>query len=112
MEETNMKINTKEKQLLALDGWAKETYYDDLYGMVDTYYKNINGNTWALTKNNDLVNETIDCYNMGGRVCIMSPLNTMAKWLLEDVTCEGYWMCKNLEEAFEYIREELEEDEI
>ena len=100
-----MKVNKKEKEMLMANGWQKEYYMDDLYGKMEKYILNIDGVCWALTKSRELVNEAIDAYNAGARICIMTTRNCMAKWFLENLCDDGIWLCPKLEDAFGYVAE-------
>ena len=105
-----MKVNKNELAILNENGWQKESYVDDFYGKVDQYCLNINGVCWTLTKSRELVEELIDEYNGGSRVCIMTPRNYMAKWVLQNLCDDGIWLCSKLEEAISYVEEDMEEE--
>lgn len=97
-----MKVNKREQNILENNGWVKIIFSD----IENIYDKNIDGETWCLAKDRDYINEIIEKYEMGSRICLMTDIDRNAKWLLQNVSCDGYWLCDSLEEALYFIEEE------
>ena len=102
-----MKTNKKEKEMLKERGWEYAPYVDEAFGKVERYTFDVDGYEWSLSKGRELAGELIDAYKNGSRICIMTPCNYMAKWILENTNDGGIWLCPKIEDAFNYFDEEV-----
>lgn len=87
----------KEVKMLEENGW------DHVY---DCEYECFMKDRWTLTKSEEYVEDTIDSFESGARICIMNEYDGTEKFDLFECEGCGEWLLKSVEQCLKVVYEE------